>query len=357
MKRFPLLILLVVALFLSPAAEAQTRKYSNNFLSIGVGARALGMSNTQAGIVNDVTSAYWNPAGLLGIQNGSEIGLMHAEYFAGLAKYDYGGFGKKIDSTQAFAISVLRFGVDDIPNTTELIDSEGNIDYNRITSFSAADYAFLFSYAKQWKQKLRLGANFKVIRRVVGDFGNSWGFGLDAGLQYYTGNWKMGAVVRDVTSTFNAWNYSLDQSTIDVFLNTGNEIPENGLEITLPTVILGVGRDIKINNNFGVLAAIDFDVSTDGQRNTIISSDPFSIDPHFGFEVDYRKFIFLRGGVGNFQEEIDFDGSTAWTFQPNLGVGLKINRLNLDYAFSDIGDQSVAIYSNVFSLKYRLIKS
>jgi len=125
MKRFPI-YLLVVLLFFSSDILSQTRKFSNEFLSIGVGARALGMSNTQAGIVNDVTAGYWNPAGILGIKNGSEIGLMHAEYFAGIAKYDFIGFAKKIDSTQAFAVSMLRFGVDNIPNTTELIDEEGN---------------------------------------------------------------------------------------------------------------------------------------------------------------------------------------------------------------------------------------
>lgn len=354
MKRFPLIFAICLTL-VAGDFFSQTRKFSNEFLSIGVGARALGMSNTQIGIVNDVTAGYWNPAGILGVEKGSEIGLMHAEYFAGIAKYDFAGFVKRIDSTQAFAISMLRFGVDDIPNTTELIDAEGNIDFNRITPFSAADYAFLFSYARQWKQKLRLGANFKVIRRVVGDFGNSWGFGLDAGVQYHTGKWQLGAVLRDATSTFNAWNYSLDQNTIDVFQRTGNEVPENGLEITLPKLIVGGGRNFKINENFSVLAAIDLDISTDGERNTLISGDPISVDPHAGFEVGYRNLIFLRGGIGNFQYEQETLDKEVLTFQPNIGVGLNLRRFTLDYAFSDIGDQSIAVKSNIFSLKFRII--
>jgi hypothetical protein len=37
---------------------------------------------------------------------------------------------------------MIRFGVDDILNTTELIDSQGNIDYNRITA--TADMALCF---------------------------------------------------------------------------------------------------------------------------------------------------------------------------------------------------------------------
>ena len=44
---------------------------------------------------------------------------------------------------------IIRFGVDDIMNTSNLIDNEGNVDYNRIELFSTADYAFLFSYAKE----------------------------------------------------------------------------------------------------------------------------------------------------------------------------------------------------------------
>ena len=101
---------------------------------------------------------------------------MHAEYFAGIAKYDYGSFAIKIDENSAAALSVIRFGVDDIPNTTELIDNQGNIDYNRITSFSAADYGILFSYARKLPsiEGLRLGANVKgfvellVILLVLG---------------------------------------------------------------------------------------------------------------------------------------------------------------------------------------------
>ena len=103
-------------------ADAQKVKYSNEFLSIGVGARALGMSNAQTALVGDVTAGYWNPAGLLRIENDLEVGLMHAEYFAGIASYDYGAFAKPLKDLasgrkHAIALSIIRFGVDDIPNT------------------------------------------------------------------------------------------------------------------------------------------------------------------------------------------------------------------------------------------------
>ena len=146
-------IFIVLLLFTVNLYSQSSRKYSNEFLAIGVGARALGMSGSYVTSVNDVTSGYWNPAGLTQITKDFQIGLMHAEYFAGIAKYDYGAFAANIDSASAFGFSIVRFGVDDIPNTTQLIDADGNIDYDRISSFSAADYAFLFSYARKSKIK------------------------------------------------------------------------------------------------------------------------------------------------------------------------------------------------------------
>ncbi|MDH3381935.1 MAG: hypothetical protein OEL54_04475, partial [Flavobacteriaceae bacterium] len=123
--------LLIVILFISQFVASQTtRKYSNEFLSIGVDAASFGMGKAVVATSQDVNSVYWNPAGLLGIE-GNQASLMHAEYFAGIAKYDYAAYAFALDDQSAMGISLIRFGVDDILNTTELIDNQGNIDYNR----------------------------------------------------------------------------------------------------------------------------------------------------------------------------------------------------------------------------------
>ncbi|NVO03935.1 MAG: PorV/PorQ family protein [Bacteroidetes bacterium] len=335
---------------------AQAPKYSNEFLSIGVGARSLGMSNSNTAIVNDVTSGYWNPAGLVLVNSNIQLALMHSEYFAGIAKYDYGALSAKIDDKSAIGVSVIRFGVDDIPNTTELIDSDGNLDYNRITSFSAVDYGFLFSYSRKAKiEGLRYGANIKVIYRQVGDFGKAWGFGIDVGAQYDYKKWKFGAFGKDITSTFNAWSYNLSDKMIEAFTITGNEIPSSSTEITLPKLILAGGRNFDLGKNFNALVDLDVDLTFDGMRNVLVKSDPISIDPHLGVEFGYKDIVFLRGGVGNIQKESSMDGNKITTFQPNMGVGIKIkNNLCIDYALTDIGNASIALYSNVFSLKFNI---
>ena len=354
MKRVLIILLLLIV---SDAFSQEARKYSNEFLAIGVGARALGMSNAYVTSVNDVTSGYWNPAGLTKIKKDFQVGLMHAEYFAGIAKYDYGGFAANIDSASAFGFSIVRFGVDDIPNTTQLIDADGNVDYNRISSFSAVDYAFMFSYARKAKiPGLSYGANVKIIYRNIGEFAKAWGFGLDAGAQYDYKKWKFGVMARDITSTFNAWTSSLDQETVDVFIRTNNELPENGIEVTLPKVILGIGREVKISNKFTALGEIDFDFSTDGKRNVLITGDPFSIDPHMGMEFGYSKIVFLRLGVGNFQKVTDILKNDKITYQPNFGIGIQFRGIAIDYAFTDIGNRSDALYSNIFSLKFDINK-
>mgnify|MGYP001428740584 CR=1 FL=1 len=359
MKRF---LLVGGMLMFVVAAQAQTTapKYSNEFLSIGVSAEAMGMSNTTVANVDDVTAAYWNPAGLLLIEPDIQLGIMHAEYFAGIAKYDYGAVAVPLrEKNAALAFSILRFGVDDIPNTLQLIEPDGSINYDNITAFSVADYAFSGSYAKKLKWKdLRVGASAKVVHRQAGTFATAWGFGLDAGAQMDMGNWTFGAQFRDITSTFNAWSFSFTEEEKAVLINTGNSVPENSLEITTPKIILGAAYDFTITEQIGILAEINADLTTDGRRNVLISADPISVDPHFGFEADYRNFIFLRGGIGNVQRYIPDDlFEEAWTLQPNLGLGLIIGPVQLDYAYTNIGKQAEVLYSHVFSLTFDVNKS
>lgn len=357
MARKFLLFLLLTLTIQFGYSQTRAPKFSNEFLSIGVGARALGMSNSQVSHVSDVTAGYWNPAGLLEIEKPYEVSLMHAEYFAGIAKYDYIGFATKIDSMSHLGVSIVRFAVDDIPDTRFLYDANGAINYDNIRFFTAADYAFLVSYARKVNllQGLKLGANFKVIHRIAGDFANAWGFGLDVGAQLAVKKWQFGLVLRDITGTFNAWSHNTALVN-DVFIQTGNEIPQNSIEVTLPKAILGVSRYFDIHPKFGVLASLDLVTSFDGKRNVLIKSDLASVDPALGLEINYQKIAFLRMGAGNIQEIKDFDGSLSTTFQPNFGLGVKIKKITIDYALTDIGDQSESLYSHVFSLKASLDK-
>lgn len=351
-RYFTIIIFLLGSLF---AIGQTTSKYSNEFLSIGVGARAFAMGNSVAASTSDENSAYWNPAGLTQLQYPINIGIMHAEYFAGLAQYDFGALAFKPDNNSAIGISLIRFGVDNIPNTTQLVDEEGNLRFDLITAFSAADYAFLFSYARNLKYKgLSVGGNVKIVRRVAGDFAEAWGFGIDLAAQYKKDQWQFGLVLRDITTTFNSWSFNTTELA-EVFELTGNTIPTTSTELTMPKIILGGTYRYPIYNKFSALAELTLDISTDGKRNVLISGDPFSIDPHVGIELDYNQIVFVRFGINNLQkEDKGYEGNLTYTMQPNLGLGVKYKRFRFDYALTDLGDVSAAGYSHIFSLAYAI---
>jgi len=354
LKRLPIYLILVLFLFVSQIGFGQA-KYSNEFLTIGVGARAHGMSNAIVASVDDLTAGYWNPAGLTAIDAPFQVGVMHSEWFAGIAKYDYIGIAKPLnrEKKSVVSLSLIRLGIDQIPNTLNLVGPDGSINYDNVTEFSTADYAFLISYARAINPKLTVGGNVKVIRRVICSFGGAWGFGIDLGAQYKHKNWRFGLMARDITSTFNAWTFTPTEEEKQVFAITGNDVLESSVEITRPRFILGVAYATKFGSKVDFLVESNFDFTTDGQRNVLISSSALNVDPHIGIEVGYSKFIFLRGGIINIQKVKSNagDDSESWTVQPNFGVGLVLGGLTIDYALTDIGDQSESLYSNVFSLK------
>ncbi|MBP9103615.1 MAG: PorV/PorQ family protein [Chitinophagaceae bacterium] len=360
------LLLSILTIVLSVTANAQFRKYSNEFLNIGAGARGLAMGSAQVASVNDGTAGYWNPAGLVGVKDHPQINLMHAEYFAGIGKYDYVGVALPTSNNKrTIGITALRFAVDDIMNTLFLVEPDGSLNYNNIQAFSSADYAFIFSFAQKLKESekknVHFGLNAKVIHRSVGKFAKAWGFGLDAGLQIFQNKWKFGIAARDITSTFNAWSFTFTEREKEVLYLTNNEIPVKSTELTAPRLVLGISRDFKLGKKASLLAEANLDVTFDGQRNTLISGNPVSADPKMGLELNINNVFFLRGGINNFQKALA-DGDTlnqkkVWIYQPSAGAGFKIQNVTIDYAFTNLANQSNPLFTHVFSLRLNLVNS
>ena len=363
MKR-PQSYLTLLILFVSLKTYSQFRKYSNEFLNIGAGARGLSMGSAQVASVKDGTAGYWNPAGLVGIKNNPELNIMHAEYFAGIGKYDFVSAAfPTTNNKRTFAITGLRFAVDDIMNTLFLVEPDGSINYNNIQAFSSADYAFIFSLAQKLKESdkknIQFGVNAKVIHRSVGKFAKAWGFGLDAGVQIFQDKWKFGIAGKDITTTFNTWSFTFTEKEKEVLYLTNNEIPVKSSEMTAPRLVLGVARDFRISKKVGLLAEANVDLTFDGKRNTIISADPVSVDPKIGLECNINNIFFVRAGINNFQKALA-DGDTlnlkkVWIYQPSAGAGFKISNITIDYAFTNLANQSNPLFTHVFSLKLDMV--
>lgn len=135
----------------------------------------------------------------------------------------------------------------------------------------------------------------------------------------------------------------------------------NQLELTAPRLVLGIARNFQLSKKTSLLAEANLDVTFDGQRNTLISADPVSADPKMGLELNINNVFYLRGGINNFQKALS-DGDTlnlkrVWIYQPSAGAGFKIGNVTIDYAFTNLANQSNPLFTHVFSLKLDMVKA
>ncbi|MCJ7554966.1 MAG: hypothetical protein MUO34_13900, partial [Ignavibacteriaceae bacterium] len=132
----PKKIVLIFALFVLSAfslnAQTVIGKYAGEFMALGVGGRALGMGGAFVAVANDVTAGYYNPSGLANI-NYPQIILMHSEQFGNLVNYDYGAVAIPYGTDMSFGLSIMRLGVDGIPDTRNALmdtNNDGIVDVN-----------------------------------------------------------------------------------------------------------------------------------------------------------------------------------------------------------------------------------
>lgn len=349
---------LLLACVISQLSHSQIiRKYSNEFLNIGAGARALGMGGAVTSSVEGVEAGYWNPAGLMHGEYTYDAALMHASWFASIANYDYLSIAFRPDDLKyRIAVSLIRFAIDDIQNTLNLVDADGQVDYSRISRFSAADYALIGHFAMPVDrfENLYFGVNTKIIYRNIGPFANSFGFGFDVGLQYRPGKWMLSAMLKDVTTTFNAW--FINESLLkDVFESTDNELPEENIELTPPALTMGVARYSQVHPDFGILAEVNAVLSA-GPIAGLNLGNVLTINPSMGLEADYKKWIYLRMGGNRLQKTTTFAGGDQWIFSPSMGMGLVFGRVKIDYALTNLVSFESALLSHIFSLRCSFLK-
>jgi hypothetical protein len=312
--------ILIVLLVVQSASAQQIAKYAGEFLSIGVGGRALGLGGAYAALANDASAGYWNPAALARL-NYPEFMLMHDERFGGIVNYDFGAVAIPFGTDVTLGVSIMRLGVDGIPdsrnalvdrNQNGILDSTDFIDPSKVTYFNSADWALYFTYSKRVSDDLTYGINLKILRRGL-EVASATGIGFDIGVLYSPReNWFVAANVQDVTTTLIAWS-------------TGTN------ELISPTLKLGTAYFIDLfQGRFA--PTIDVDVRFENRQFASIAHlGPISFDPHMGLEFDYKNTVALRIGYNDVK-------------QLTLGAGLHLRKLDIDYSFArfsevnDLGD-------------------
>jgi hypothetical protein len=306
------------------ALSQQIAKYAGEFLSIGVGGRALGLGGAYVALANDASAGYWNPAALARIDY-PEVMLMHDERFGSLLNYDFGAVAIPYGKNATLGVSVMRLGVDGIPDTRNAgVDANGNpvssdqymnavrLDESKISYFNSADWAVYFTYAQRTSSSLTYGFNLKVIRRTLAEY-SATGVGFDVGLLFSpSDNWYVGANAQDITTTLVAWS-------------TGTN------ELISPTLKVGTAYFIDLlGGRFAPTTDVDIRFEN-RQFASVAHLGPVSFDPHLGLEFDFKKAIALRVGYDDIK-------------QITLGAGIHLRKLDIDYSFAqfdkenDLGD-------------------
>ena len=171
--------------------------------------------------------------------------------------------------------------------------------------------------------------------------------------------WHLGVVARDITTTVNAWSFHFTEKEKEVLYLTKNEIPVKSTELTAPRVIIGGGYDFRLGKSVTLMVEANADVTFDGKRNTVVSGNTISLDPHVGLEAAIKDVFFVRAGVTNFQKALK-DGDTTnqkkvWIYQPSAGAGFKIKNVMIDYAFTNLANQSNPLYTHIFSIRLNIV--
>lgn len=288
-------------------------KYAAEFMKIGVGARALGMGGAFVALANDATAAYWNPAGLVRMEQ-AELSFMHAEQFGDLANHDYFGFAQPLtgDTRSAVGVSLIRFGVDGILETAgHFVDANGDGEYqpgeqiltDDFRTGSDAEYGLLLSYAREMSGRLSLGGNLKMLRQGLLD-NTSFGFGVDLGALYdLNGGLTVGARLADATTTRISWD-------------TGTK------ESVAPSLVLGLNWTRNVPGLSGrVTAGADFNRPMDGREEAAQAAGG---DFQGGMEYWYNDAVAARVGA-------DAGNLTA-------GAGLRYRGFGVDYAYLENAD-------------------
>jgi len=302
---------LALAPCIAPAQGFVNAKYAGEFLSSGVGGRSAGIGGAGTGFASDVTAGYFNPSALSLISY-PQITILHESRFASQINYDYAAGALPLGPDQTVAISAIRLGLDGIKDSRNaLVDRNGNgrldeddrIDESKIKLGGSADWAIYGSYARRIDDRLSVGGNLKILYKTVLEH-SAWGLGVDLSATYRPlEDLQLGATLTDATKSLLTWD-------------TGNQ------EFIVPALRMGAAYRYRINEDHSIMPAIDGTFRFEGRHEvTMVDLSFASLDVQAGLEYVYKDRIFLRGGYTDLK-------------QITIGAGVKLPKLNIDYAFT-----------------------
>ncbi len=310
-------LLALIPVFVSGSIFPKTGTAAMQFLKLGVDARAIGMGEAYTAVTNDISSVYWNPAGLA-LQNKKQMFISHTKYVA--------------DINQEFVATSMPMNFGTIALYSSVLHMEDQ-DITDEDTFGPTGETFSFSnieagitYSNMFTDKFSLGVTAKFIRENAADEDEN-GFAVDLGTLYNTKwhNTIIGMALKNFGPDVkykvdNDSDGKTDEDPFDLLDNDGDGlIDEDRKEL---------GYKIPMNYSLGLSSEITKDLTVSGQLdNCVDRSETWNVG------AEYRINVFaLRTGYHIGQ---DAQGLTA-----GFGVKLPLSFaiINVDYAYTSMGD-------------------
>ncbi len=319
-----LFILMLVPGLLQADTFAKTGTAGLQFLKIGVDARAIGMAEAYTAVTDDISSIYWNPAGLA-LKSQNQVLFSHTEWVADV-RYEYLA-ASKVTSMGTFAISAAYLWMDWMD-----VYTEDSFEEPTGEQFTNSDLAIGLTYANEYTDKFSFGFTTKYLREDLDEYSVN-GVSVDIGSLYNTGwrNLTIGMSLRNFGQDLkyeldNDNDGDLDEDPFDLLDNDGDGLIDEDREevpFKLPmNFSLGVAIDLYRTDQQSLISSLQLD-------NCVDRMETYNLG--FEYQVGTLK---LRAGK---QFLLDAAGISA-------GFGVKIPTsfaiLDLDYSYTDMGDLS-----------------
>lgn len=298
-------------------------RYAGDFMEIGSGIRALSMGGAYSAIADDGSGIYWNTAGIAKVRK-SQVSLMRAYLYDGLATYDHLTFCQPLPANVTIGFNWTRLTIDDIPVFKEshivgtTVDQRSTYPELHLSAipddtFASHDDMFQFGFSKNLSKKLNIGwlffeipmdyyfgGNFKYIKRdIYENIGTGIGFDFNLLLETdlsilfdydWLGKFSTGLNFQDIGGTSITWDTESSHED-EILFNT-----KLGFALNQPLPFW----------NSNLILSYDHDYVYQGTE-------------HFGLEYSYKKILAVR--AGHYKDNF------------SAGLGLSLYNFTIDYGF------------------------
>ena len=293
------------------------------FLKIGVDPRGSSMGNAFTAMSGDISSMYWNPAGLASIGKMETI-FVNANWLAGI-NFNFTAIALNLGQNGVIGFSMTNLSIPkELVRTVEKPNGTGEY-------FDAGDLAMNISYARRLTNKFSIGSNIKYIRQSIWH-ANATTVAADIGALFITPfkNIRLGASLSnygpDMEMTGRDQKFSMDPDPI----NEGNVEFVNAMYETdkfpIPLIFrVGLAGEI---------------INTDKNRLSLAMDALHPNDNsewmNIGVEYSFAETFFVRGGMTTLFRKDTEEGLTFGT-GINYKIGRSATQLKLDYSYAAFG--------------------